>query len=81
MSNQNYKPKTLEELNTLAKSFGFGSAHNAITCADTYCKSYSEYLHKSQDMEQLIISIKGILSKGMNDLIDEKLKESGITLG
>jgi hypothetical protein len=72
--------KTLEELNKLAKEYGFGGAHNAITCAKGYCAAYSEYLDKYNSIKDVLVSIKGILPDGLNELIDVKLKENNIYL-
>lgn len=73
--------KNLEQLNELAKENSFGGAHNAITCAVTYRSAYSEYLHKYNSTRDVLIALKGILSKDINELIDAKLKENDIDLG
>ena len=73
--------KNLEELDELAKENSFGGAHNAITCAVTYRKAYSEYLHKYNSVKDVLIALKGILPKEMNELIDAKLKENDIEFG
>lgn len=72
--------KTLEELNELAKEHGFGGAHNAITCADSYRAAYSEQREQCVALSDVLRAIKGTLSADLNKLIDDKLKESRIVL-
>lgn len=72
--------KTLEELDELAIKNSFGGAHNAITCAISYRNAYSEYYHKYNSIKNMLISLKGILPKDLNELIDVKLKEENIEL-
>lgn len=72
--------KNLEQLDELAKKNSFGGAHNAITCAISYRNSYNEYLHKYNSVKGVLIAIKGLLSKDLNELIDAKLKENDINL-
>jgi len=71
--------KTLEELDTLAKEYGFGGAHNAITCAVTYRKAYSEYEEKYRILLKKIraasIILEGMIPEDELDEIDKEFKK------
>lgn len=72
--------RTVNELDDAAKKYGFGSAMNAITCADIYRNSFSKERHDNDNLKRLIVGLKLVLTDDVNIIIDNKLKEFGIDL-
>lgn len=65
----------LEELDILAKKYGFSGAHNAITCADIYRKAYSENMHKYEEQEKVLNCLLMILPNELKNMLETKIKE------